>query len=573
MQRFNQSLSFLTRSVYVMQDYAKRIRITQLMILGVEKDYYCAQPDSTEREEGIEEYKALAKAMRENLASLSIMVDSDQSLSRDYTALMTALVEAFSEYSTRFLSYAESEDPQNSRSDAIAFEAFGAARKAVVDNVGFISVGLERLVKQETRRAQSQSEAYRLFIILCLVVSFILVALLSVIFSINLTKPLKAINAAMAEISGGEGDLSQRLKTGGRDELAVLGGHFNKTMETLESMIKILKGESSTLSGAWTELNATILETGGEISRINESVNSVGLKFKGQATDTEEADTAVEAIKATIAEFNLYVENQVTSMTELSAAITTMTDNIASVDRALTENKDRIGALLQATEAGKDNMDGLSIDIKEIVDESASLLDASLIIQALASQTNLLAMNAAIEAAHAGEAGRGFSVVADEIRRLAENSSAQAQGISKSFERINELITDVDHSAKEALGHFSQILDFSKELALKERYVKEAMDEQNAASVQLLAEVEGINQVSGIVRAGSQRIETGSATIKSMVGGLNAMTQELGQLMEGVVASTREISASLESINRTSAKTRECVLSMEGEINRFKVGD
>jgi len=211
----------------------------------------------------------------------------------------------------------------------------------------------------------------------------------------------------------------------------------------------------------------------------------------------EKDDRIQQNIQTMMEQLNGNVSKQAVAVTQSAAAIEEMVANIQSVTSALTKNADHVKELQSASMVGNQGINEVVTDIRGIATESESLLGINSVMANIASQTNLLSMNAAIEAAHAGESGRGFAVVADEIRKLAESSSKQSKTIGTVLKTIKTSIDKITKSAENVLNRFDTIDDGIKTVAEQERGVLNAMEEQKQGSEQVL---QAIGQVSDITQ-------------------------------------------------------------------------
>jgi len=211
-------------------------------------------------------------------------------------------------------------------------------------------------------------------------------------------------------------------------------------------------------------------------------------------------------IQAMMEQLNMHVEEQAASVTTSSAATEQMIANIQSVTDTLSKNSRNVKELQEASVAGHTSLSEVATDIQGIARESESLLEINAVMQNIASQTNLLSMNAAIEAAHAGDSGRGFAVVADEIRKLAESSSKQSKTIGGVLKGIKGSIDKITKSTDVVLGKFNAIEDGVKTVAVQEGSILNAMEEQGHGSKQILQAVGNVNEVTHKVKEAARRL-------------------------------------------------------------------
>ena len=296
--------------------------------------------------------------------------------------------------------------------------------------------------------------------------------------------PLAQSRGAME--SAGEGDLSRPVALRRADELGAMAASFNKLAENLKTLVMTIENEGEDLDDVGFELTGHMDHTAGAVSEISAAVETIKGRTALQSESVKETNAAMEQITANIAELNDQVVIQSDSVSQSSSAIEEMLANIDSVARICQMNTENVERLSEASGVGRQGLEEVAQDIKEIARESAGLLEINQVIQTIASQTNLLSMNAAIEAAHAGEAGMGFAVVAGEIRKLAENASAQSKTIGTVLKKITGSIDTIQIAANGVLDKFGAIDSGVKTVLQQEENIRNAMEEQTVGSRQIL---------------------------------------------------------------------------------------
>ncbi len=401
-----------------------------------------------------------------------------------------------------------------------------------------------------------------LFILTVLLIAFIIIPKF-------ITNSIKAFLSTFERFA--ENDLTSRANISSNDEIGEMSKKFNNSIDIFQKLIRNINEKSNDLLFFASNLSTNMTETAAAINEINANIQSIKNQILNQSTSVIEASATMEQITKGIDRLNKLIENQSANVTESSSAIEEMMASIGNVTQTFIKNEENFRKLTESSVSGKNDLNKIVEDVKQIAKESESLLEISKVIQNIASQTNLLAMNAAIEAAHAGESGRGFAVVADEVRKLAESSGAQAKTVTNLLNKIKSSIETITHSTEDVLNKFNIIENEIKTVSEQESLIRLAMEEQTSGSKQILEAISQLNDITQNVKASSNEMFIGSQQILKETSNLNKITQEITNGMNEIATGTEQITVAVNKVNELTEENKSSIEALIKEVNKFKI--
>ena len=417
--------------------------------------------------------------------------------------------------------------------------------------------------------AENVTNLIKTFVIIALCQLIIAISL-GVLIARNITRPINHVIDALKNIAQGEGDLTIELPASGKDETSVLSSYFNQTILKLKNSIQKVGADSREMESVGSDLESNMMSVSEVVSNITAGIEDLKKRFVEQEESVSGTAAAIEHIIKTLRGLDESIGQQAAMITESSTSFDKMTHSIDTVGENVVETREAIRNLSAATNDGRETLAKANEVSQRISDASGDLIEAGAVIENIASQTNLLAMNAAIEAAHAGEAGKGFAVVASEIRKLAEESSAQGKKISITLKNLSAEIKALADSASGAVEKFNIISGYSKGLSGSIEGVVQAMDEQEENGKIIWGIINDVTGVTNEVKSGSGDMLADGEKVVSATKRLDDLTRILRENIENIASQTELINEAAQESLEIAVKNKQSIDGLVLEVGKFK---
>ncbi|MFO7172973.1 MAG: methyl-accepting chemotaxis protein [Bacillota bacterium] len=429
-------------------------------------------------------------------------------------------------------------------------------------------------------------------------VGVVAIVLWATLFSGAISQPVRALAAAAQRMA--DGDLTvEELRVRSRDEIGQMAQAFNAMVQGLRQLVRDITESAQTLRAASEELSAAAEQSAQSSQSTAQAVGQVATGASEQARAAEEVRQTMEQLRETIQQLAAGAQQTATEVQNaahvLAEAIVEL-ESMANEAAGLAEGAARAAEVVRGSaQVVRETVVGMG-RIQAAVNESAARMrnleellgqigEITQVISGIAEQTNLLALNAAIEAARAGEHGRGFAVVADEVRRLAERSANSAREIA-------DLIQNIQTRTGEAVQAMETVTAEAETGSRRAAETGQALETLVEIVEQVTQDIQGIARKSGEVRAGAQRVvrafdsvgavtEENTAATEEMAAGVSQATraaEQIASVSQSNAAAAEEVSSAVEELNATAEEVSASAQSLaqiaqrlQQQVARFRI--
>ena len=432
--------------------------------------------------------------------------------------------------------------------------------------VGFIGVDfyVDTILETMIKRVSSIA----LLSAIVLILGVIVISL----FTSKIFGTMKTISNAMGEIASGNADLTFRIPVRGNNELSQLGTHCNNVIGSLNNLILQLQGETGILNETGNELSTKMTDHINVLSAATNDISEISASITEQSDKVEGITNGMQSVETEINSLDQKLTQQSEAIQQSSSVIEEITANIKSVDKNVNEILEQYKLLVDEANEGQAQQASVSNQVGNIAQQSAQLLEANTSIASIANQTNLLAMNAAIEASHAGEAGKGFAVVAAEIRKLAETSAKQSDSISHLLQSITEAIEGIVDSSNKSSKNFASVGDKIKHLQQLIEEVQSGMNEERIGAENILNSMLTLEGTTKDITSASAHMKGESQNVFAGIRALNSLAESTMNKSNNVTVRMDEMKSTAEAAVTASDRNLSATSKVADMINGFSTG-
>ncbi|MBE6349520.1 MAG: methyl-accepting chemotaxis protein [Spirochaetaceae bacterium] len=398
-----------------------------------------------------------------------------------------------------------------------------------------------------------------------LLVVFVVIVLL---YLNSFFKKLKLVNNAMKEIATGETDLTARIPVARDDELGQLASACNEVVEKLQVIMASIKGSVLGLTEKTSSLHSNSENTVLQIDAIKTNVDGIDGQAEHQNGLTAQTFESIKGLKAEVDSLSSSINEQNAAISQSSTAIEEITANIESISRNVNNMAEEYKTIVQEAKDGTRLQELVKQKIEEIEIQAKNLQDANVIITNIAEQTNLLAMNASIEAAHAGKAGAGFSVVAGEIRTLAETSNKQTSSIKELLLKIDQSIEGIGVASSDSGKAFASLGNRIVTMEKMLQQIQDGINEQSIGARHILEMVEVINASAHAIMEDTEKMSDNGDLVHNNMLALSDASDEILKNTHLMVTRLDEIKDSAKVASESAAVN----LGLTENLNDLVVG-
>lgn len=392
----------------------------------------------------------------------------------------------------------------------------------------------------------------------------------SIILSSSIIIPINKLKNALTDLAEGEGNLNNPINIRSKDEIGDLSNNFNVFIEKLKNIIIHIK----TISGNNKEMGIRLIDIISTVISSNENISTIIETNKNNImllnNEIQNSVSGIAQITQAINNISNSINTQVNNVERSSTSIEEMAATINNISNVVEKKKKLSDELSEISKDGFAKISESTMAITAISDSTKNMYKVVQLIDDVAQRTKLLAMNAAIEAAHAGESGKGFAVVADEIRKLSEQTAGNTKLISESLNKIAKDIQSSNELSKISGNAFNNIAKGIKEIVLSMEEMSSSIKEIAIGSNEIVEDISSLNNISIEIKLGSDEINKSTELINDNFTNISELSKQTLDGVENISNTSQNIINSTTKLAEVGNDNEKNIIQIDEELNKFK---
>lgn len=412
---------------------------------------------------------------------------------------------------------------------------------------------------------------FRLGFFLIITAVYLIVLMPLVLVMRKLLKGLRDIGSTLKTIASGKANLTDRIQVKTKDEVGIVAGNFNLFVEKLHTIVRDAQSAVNETDTVTQSLSDTAKSTSSSVEQIDDSIESVKQRLMSLQENINSSVASMEEMEASTGTFDSMISDQSVMVEQSNSAIHQMIASLNNVASITDGKRKSTTALKSYAEEGKNQIDQTSEDFRSVVEKISHINEMTNAISQIASQTNLLSMNAAIEAAHAGDSGKGFAVVAEEIRKLAETAAGSSRSIDELIRSITRDVNSTASSVEKTIGTFETIAEEIQHTVNTFDDIQTAVSELNEGGRQILQSTEQISQMTTSVQTGSTEIHSGITSTTGTAAQIKELAESLSRSIDAISTESKEIVDRMHQVDMLRADLNSISENLSVQFNQFTI--
>ncbi|MDZ7793941.1 MAG: methyl-accepting chemotaxis protein [Spirochaetia bacterium] len=382
--------------------------------------------------------------------------------------------------------------------------------------------------------------------------------------------PIRNLTAQIHALTSGEGDLNITVPSKRRDDIGDLFRAYNEFINHFNILLLRMRNIEKFGTNIGQELTKKSEEINLFVRHISETMQGLQKEFSTLNESLSRSNEDVRGINSHLDNVVQLITSQSSAVAQSSAAVEETHATIQNITENMQSNSGTIEHLVQLSEQGKENMDSTLEGTRKIAQSTSVMYEMTEVIKSLSENTNILSMNAAIEAAHAGEAGKGFAVVADEIRRLSETTGENSSSITNELQGISTNIETMSTIAEKTGDSIHDILTKIQEFSQSMGEMMNGMSEMATSSNEITTSLTELKDISQDVQSSSEEMNGRMNSVEEFMTGLSQLSQNNLDQVHSITSEIETVSSTIEGLAALQNTNKDNLAGLKKEIEQYK---